>query len=162
MYSYPRAILYAIILWGLTFLAGFFIYPLRAENPMLFASVRMVIVALISMVLTIMYFRDVEDHLIRDGIKLGTIWLLATIILDQGPFVWGLMQFSFVDYLADTGVSHLIYPIVTIGAGFLLSADKNTVEDSEAPEHASRPSISVPPGSKDTLSGQPPGPKVQA
>ncbi len=138
MYSYPRAVLYAILLWAVTFLAGFFVYPLRTETPLLFASVRMVIVAVLCMVFTVMYFRDVEDHLIRDGIKLGILWLLGSVVLDQGPFVWGLMGLSFLDYLTDTGLMYLLYPVITIGAGFLLSADKNVVEDSESSGPVSR------------------------
>jgi hypothetical protein len=132
MYSYPRAILYAIILWAVNFLFTFFIYPLKAENLMLFASLRMVAMTLICVVLTIMYFRDVEEHLIREGALLGTIWLIASIILDQGPFVWGLLRLSFMDYVADTGLSHLVYPVITIGAGFLLSTDKSTIEEGES------------------------------
>jgi hypothetical protein len=132
MYSYPRAILYAIILWGLTFLGMFLMYPVRLDNPMLFVVLTMLTQALLSMFLTVMYFRDVEDHLIREGLKLGIIWMVTSIVLDQGPFVWGLMHLSFLDYVADTGLSHLLYPIATVGAGFLLSADKSSVEDSEA------------------------------
>lgn len=140
MYSYPRAILYAIILWGMTFLATFLIYPVRMDNLMLFVTLRMLVMVVLCVFLTVMYFRDVEEHLIRDGIKLGAIWLATSILLDQGPFVWGLMQLSFVDYLVDTGLSNLIYPVVTIGAGLLLSADKSTVEDSEASRWSSPPS----------------------
>jgi hypothetical protein len=99
----------------------------------------MLVTALFSMLLTIMYFRDVEDHPLREGIRLGVLWLLASIILDQGPFVWGLMRLSFPEYLRDAGVGYLLYPIVTLGAGFLLSADRNAVEDSEASGHLTTP-----------------------
>ena len=132
MYSYPRAILYAIVLWTVIFLITFLIYPLKAESIMLFASLRTVAMALVSVFLTVMYFRDVEEHLIRDGVKLGAVWLIISVILDQGPFVWGLLQLTFSEYLADTGLCHLIYPVITIGAGVLLSADKTTIEDSES------------------------------
>jgi hypothetical protein len=132
MYSYPRAILYAIILWGVIFLVTFLIYPLKADALMLFASLRMVAMTLICVVLTVMYFRDVEEHLVSEGAKLGTIWLITSIVLDQGPFVIGLMHFSFVEYVADTGLSHVIYPIITVGAGYLLSADKSTIEEGES------------------------------
>jgi hypothetical protein len=114
------------------FLVTFFIYPLRANTPMLFATLRMIAMALLSVFLTVLYFRDVEDRLIRDGFRLGFLWLIVSIVLDQGPFVWGLMRLSFPAYLADYGLGYIIYPIITVGAGFLLSADKNIVEDSEA------------------------------
>ncbi len=152
MYSYPRAVLYAIILWGMIFLATFLIYPLRTDSSLLFGTIRMLIMAFLCVFLTIMYFRDVEEHAIRDGVKLGGIWLVTGILLDQGPFVWGLMHLSFLDYMADTGISYLLYPLVTVGAGFLLSADKSIVEDSEASEHMSRPLPPAQPGSENTTS----------
>lgn len=155
MYSYPRAILYAIILWAVTFLSTFFIYPLRVESPMLFASLRMLILALSATALTVMYFRDVEEHLIGEGIKLGAIWLLIAIALDQGPFVWGLMRLKFLDYLIDTGLSYLIYPIVTLGAGLLLSADKSSVEDSEASGHLPGTRTAIPPTPEKASSPRP-------
>jgi EamA domain-containing membrane protein RarD len=139
MFSYPRAILYAIVLWTVTFLLTFFIYPLRTESIMLFATLRTVAMVLTSVILTVMYYRDVEEHLVRDGVRLGAIWLVVSLVLDQGPFVWGLLHLSLLDYLADTGLSHLIYPIITIGAGLLLSADKSTVEDSESSGPQARP-----------------------
>ena len=160
MYSYARAVLYAIILWGMVFLTTFFMYPLRADNLMLFAGLRMLVQALLSVFLTVMYFRDVEEHLIRDGLKLGVILMATSILLDQGPFVWGLMHFSFLNYLADTGLSYLLYPIVTVGAGFLLSADKNVVEDSEASGYGQKPLSPPLPTSKDTPSKGVSDPKV--
>jgi EamA domain-containing membrane protein RarD len=161
MYSYARAVLYAIVLWGMVFLATFFVYPLRAENLMLFAVLRMLAQALLSVFLTVMYFRDVEEHLIRDGVKLGILLMTTSIVLDQGPFVWGLMHFSFLNYLTDTGLSYLLYPIVTVGAAFLLSADKNVVEDSEASGYGQKPLSPPLPTSKDTPTKGVSDPKVR-
>lgn len=162
MYSYPRAILYAIILWGMTFLVTFLIYPVRTDSATFFVTLRMLTMVFLCVFLTVMYFRDVEEHLVRDGIKLGAIWLLVSILLDQGPFVWGLMHLSFLDYLADTGISTLVYPLITVGAGLLLSADKNTVEDSEASGRWSRPSSTPPPGHERTPSNGHTNPKAHA
>ncbi len=159
MYSYARAIVYAMILWGTVFLITFFLYPLRAENPVFFVTVRMLVMALLSVALTAMYFRDVEEQLIRDGLKLGVLWLVASILFDQGPFVWGLMRLSFVDYLMDTGLGYLLYPIVTIGAGYLLSTDKSIVEDSEASRAWTGSVPAVSPGSKQSAAETQSGPK---
>ncbi len=144
MYSYPRAILYAIILWAMTFLVTFLIYPVRTDNAVLFVTLRMLTMVVLCVFLTVMYFRDVEEHLVREGITLGAIWLVLGILLDQGPFVWGLMHLSFLDYLVETGISNLVYPVITVGAGLLLSADKSTVEDSEASRWASQSSPVLP------------------
>src|SRR5512140_235058 len=162
MYSYPRAILYAIILWGMTFLVTFLIYPVRSDNVTLFVTLRMLTMVSLCVFLTVMYFRDVEEHLVRDGIKLGLMWLATSILLDQGPFVWGLMHLSFLDYLTDTGISALVYPVITVGAGLLQSADKSTVEDSEASGSGSHPSHPIVTGHKDTPSNGHTNPTIQA
>ncbi len=162
MYSYARAIVYAMILWGTVFLITFFLYPLRAENPVLFVTVRMLVMTLLGVALTVMYFRDIDEQLIRDGLKLGVLWLVASVLFDQGPFVWGLMRLSFADYLADTGVSYLLYPIITIGGGVLLSADKSIVEDSEASRAWTASVSAVLPGSGEDLGRSPSGPRPRS
>lgn len=133
MYSYARAGLYAVLLWSVTLLVAFFVYPLRMDNPVLFTSIRTLTVTLLSMVLTVMYFRDVERHFVRDGIKLGFLWLVVSIALDQGPYVWGLMRLSFSEYLADAGFPYLVCPIITIGAAILLSAERETAGEPSLP-----------------------------
>lgn len=40
--------------------------------------------------------------------------------IDLFMFMWGPMQMSFWDYMKDIGFTYLIYPVVTIGFGFVL------------------------------------------
>jgi hypothetical protein len=138
MYSYSRALLYAITVWGITFLLTFFIYPSQPANLVLFTTLRMLILALLSVFFTVMYFREGEEHLLRDGFKLGAIWLATALLFDQGPFVLGPMHLSFLEYMKEIGISYLLCPIITLGAGFLLTADKSSVMDSEGPGYKSR------------------------
>jgi hypothetical protein len=133
MYSYPRAALYAILLWAVTLLVAFFVYPLRTENLLLFTSIRTLAVALLSMFFTVMYFRDVQQHFLRDGMKLGAMWMVISLALDQGPYVWGSMHLSFADYLADAGSTYLLCPIITTGAGLLLSAERLPARETRFP-----------------------------
>jgi EamA domain-containing membrane protein RarD len=132
MYSYARAFQYALILWGLTFLFTFLIFSPGGGNTVLFTTLRVLTIVLLSVLLTVMYFRDVDEHLVRDGFRLGLIWLATGVLLDQGPFVWGLMHLSFAEYLMDSGLGYLTCPTVTVGAGLLLSTEKDMIEDSEA------------------------------
>ncbi len=62
------------------------------------------------------------------------------------------MRLKFLDYLIDTGLSYLIYPIVTVGAGLLLSADKSSVEDSEASGHLPGTRTAIPPTAENASS----------
>jgi hypothetical protein len=50
----------------------------------------------------------------------GGLWLLISMVFDLFMFSWGPMAMSFADYMKDIGLTYLIYPIVTIGIGYLL------------------------------------------
>jgi hypothetical protein len=45
---------------------------------------------------------------------------LISIVIDLFMFMWGPMKMSIGDYMADIGLTYLIIPAITVGAGFLL------------------------------------------
>ena len=47
-----------------------------------------------------------------------------SIGFDLLMFMWAPIKMSFGDYIADIGLTYLIYPIVTTGFGFLLITRK--------------------------------------
>jgi hypothetical protein len=49
---------------------------------------------------------------------LGLVWLAINLLLDLPLFSYGPMRMSLGDYLADVGLTYLILPAVTVGAGF--------------------------------------------
>jgi EamA domain-containing membrane protein RarD len=67
------------------------------------------------------YFRKINKGFLSAGIRLGVIAFILSILIDLLLFMWGPMKMSFADYMMDIGLTYLIYPIVTIGFGYLLS-----------------------------------------
>jgi hypothetical protein len=130
MYSWSRAVFHGVLLWAIPFMMMFVLYPLRLSALPLFVSLRTNILCLGVVFFAVLYFRDAETRFLGEGIKLGVLWALLSIVCDQVPYVIGGMKMSFLEYMRDTGLNYLVYPIVTVGTGFLLSSvmsdrDKN-------------------------------------
>lgn len=116
-----RAILYGFLLWLIPFIVGFVIYPLRASNRALFETIMPLTLTIGIVFFSILYFRKIDKELLSAGIRLGVIAFTLSILIDLLLFMWGPMKMSFADYMMDIGLTYLIYPIVTIGYGYLLS-----------------------------------------
>lgn len=71
-------------------------------------------------VCSFVYFRKVSLGFVTEGIVIGVLWFIVSIAIDLLLFTWGPMAMTFVDYMKDIGLTYLIYPIVTIGIGYLL------------------------------------------
>jgi hypothetical protein len=116
-----RAILYGLLLWLIPFIVGFVIYPIRGSNRALFETIMPLTLTIGVVFFSILYFRKIDKEFLSAGIRLGVIAFILSILIDLLLFMWGPMKMSFADYMMDIGLTYLIYPIVTIGFGYLLS-----------------------------------------
>ena len=71
--------------------------------------------------LGVSYFKKVESDFLSESIKLGIIWFGISVAIDLFMFMWGPMKMSFYNYMIDIGLTYLIFPITTVGFGFLLA-----------------------------------------
>jgi len=120
MNSMKRAIGYGVALWLIPFLVSFFIFPLKESGSPLFETIMPVTLTFCVTVFIIFYFQKAESRFLSESIKLGVIWLLISIIIDLCMFMWGPMKMTFTNYMLDIGLTYLIFPIVTIGMGYML------------------------------------------
>ena len=116
-----RAILYGFLLWLIPFIVGFVIYPIRGSNRALFETIMPLTLTIGVVFFSTVYFRKINKGFLSAGIRLGVIAFILSILIDLLLFMWGPMKMSFADYMMDIGLTYLIYPIVTIGFGYLLS-----------------------------------------
>jgi hypothetical protein len=42
------------------------------------------------------------------------------VVIDLFFFMWGPMKMPFINYMEDIGFTYLVFPIVTIGFGYML------------------------------------------
>lgn len=109
-----RMWVYGFLIWLVPFVAAFVIFPWRESNRALFESAMAVILTGVTMWLTLQYFKNKQVRW-WEGLLVGLIWMMLSIVIDLPIFVAGPIKMSLLDYLADIGVTYLIIPIVTLG-----------------------------------------------
>ena len=119
MKSLKTALVFGFFIWLIPFLVSMLIFPIRTNDRPLFESIMPVVVTLSTVFLLIAYFKKIDTHFLREGIVLGILWFVVSIVIDLSMFMWGPMQMSFTDYMKDIGLTYLIIPSITIGCGFV-------------------------------------------
>lgn len=122
MKSIKLVFLYGFLIWLIPFIIAFIIFPLRENDRPLFESIMPVVVTLSVVVFTNIYFNKVGASFLKESVLLGVIWFLISVAIDILMFSSGPMKLTMVDYFKDIGLTYLIIPIVTIGAGFLVTS----------------------------------------
>ncbi len=120
MKSIKLTIIYGFLLWLIPFVVAFLIFPLRQSQSPLFETIMPITLTVCVVLFSILYFRKMQSGFLLESIKLGMIWLGISIVIDLFMFMWGPMKMSFINYMMDIGFTYLIFPIVTIGFGYLL------------------------------------------
>jgi hypothetical protein len=126
MKSLKFASLYGFVLWLIPFAAAMVLFQVRNNQRPLFESIMPVVLAICATILADLYWRKVEVHFVREGILLGVVWLVISIVLDLLMFMWGPMRMSLANYMMDIGITYLIYPAITIGMGYLIEQRQGT------------------------------------
>lgn len=111
--KWKRAVLYGFLLWLIPFVVSIVIYPLKETTPALFESIMPVVITVCTVVFVILYVEKGQP--LKEGISLGVLWILISIVLDLLLFMEGPMKMSFTDYMADIGLTYLIIPVITTG-----------------------------------------------
>ncbi|MEK6756224.1 MAG: hypothetical protein AABZ02_08745 [Bacteroidota bacterium] len=120
MKSVAKALLYGLAVWVIPFVVAIMIFPLRESDRPLFESIMPVAVTLAVVFFANRYFLGVEGAFVREGILLGALWLVISMVIDLFMFSWGPVKMSFVDYVKDIGITYLLMPVITVGMGQLL------------------------------------------
>ncbi|BAI62022.1 conserved hypothetical protein [Methanocella paludicola SANAE] len=120
MRSLKLALALGFLLWLVPFIISLAISPIHTSDRVFFETIMPVVITLAVVALSYLYFNGVKGEYLKEGIIVGTIWLAISLIFDLLMFSWGPMAMSFTDYMKDIGLTYLIYPIVTIGIGYLL------------------------------------------
>lgn len=121
MKSIKKAILYGFLIWLIPFIVAFIIYPIHESNRPLFESIMPIAIALSVVIFGKMYFNKVEENYKKEGIWLGLIWIIISLVIDLILFMpQSPMHLSFLEYLMDIGITYLMIPVITIGFGCLL------------------------------------------
>ena len=122
MVSVRKALIYGVLVWLIPFAVAFAIFPLRESNRPLFESIMPVAVAGAVAGCAVRYFRLVTTAFVREGLRLGLVWLLVSVALDAPLMLFGgPMQMSTGQYVADIGATYVLMPVVTLAIGVALA-----------------------------------------
>lgn len=124
MKSIKSALGYGFLVWLIPFITGFLLFPIHESNRILFESIMPVAVAISAVLFAILYLKKQKSDYFQEGIYVGIIWLVISIVLDLSLFMWGPMKMTLSAYISDIGLTYLIIPTVTIGMGALLGSKK--------------------------------------
>ena len=116
---------FGVIVWLIPFLFSFLIFSLREDNRVLFESIMPVVLTIVVLIFSILYFIKIDKDFINQGILIGIVWLIISIIIDLIMFLpeseW---QMSISDYMMDIGLTYLILLFIPIGIGYVLEKRK--------------------------------------
>lgn len=83
----------------------------------LFDVVSALTIAISVIVFTYLYFKHINSHLIREGIIIGLIWLLISVVLDIILILLGVTKLTLLEYATYVVPLYIIIPVVTVGFG---------------------------------------------
>jgi hypothetical protein len=86
-----------------------------------------VVVTICAVLFSVFYFGKVKTDFFKEGIFLGVIWSVISLVIDLAMFMpeKSPMKMSFTDYLMDVGLTYLIIPAISIGFGYLLETQRS-------------------------------------
>ena len=119
MNKYLKAVLFGFSLWVIPFAVSVLILPLRITQRPLFESIMPVVIAVWTVFFSMLYLTRIDENFLREGIFIGILWLLFSIVLDLMVFQ-GPLKMPLQDYVSDIAVTYLIIPTIAIGFGYLM------------------------------------------
>ena len=121
MNRYLKILAFGFLTWLTPFVISFFVFPLKASNRPFFETIMAIVVAAVAVFFSILYLRRINARFLSEGVLIGIVWFLVNLAIDLPLFMLDSpMKMSFPDYMTDIGFTYLIYPIVSVGSGYLL------------------------------------------
>jgi len=126
MRSWKQAILYGVLVWALTFVGSLLLFPLKRSSQVLFDSLIPIVLTTVTVVFTNRYLGACKRAYVKEGLGLGLLWVAINWLCDLPFFSTGPMRMSFVNYMADIGLTYLLIPAITLGGGRLAARVKES------------------------------------
>jgi hypothetical protein len=116
-------LLFGLIVWLIPFIISFAFVDRNGNfliEETFFKSIMIVAGGIVGVVLAIKYFEDVETDYVREGVLLGTVWLVINLAIDLSMVYSGFFSMTVNQYFMNIGMRYLIMPIYTSGMGYIL------------------------------------------
>ena len=87
MNKYVKLVGFGFLIWLVPFLVSFVIFPLRSSNRPLFESIMPVILVIIVMTISVLFFKKIEKESLKEGVIAGVLWLGLSLVIDLMLFL---------------------------------------------------------------------------
>lgn len=85
-----------------------------------------------TVVFGIAYLKNVKEGVVQEGIRIGTLWFIISILIDAPlMLLGGPMKMSLVEYIDDIGITYLCIPVITWGLSVAFSRSANELNPSD-------------------------------
>lgn len=128
MNSISKTFLYGFLTWLIPFVLAIPFYSKDGQlsiDIFLFKTIMMLGGAIAGAWFLILYFRKVTEAFLREGVRLGLIWLAINLLLDFLILI-PMSGMSVDDYIIQIGLRYLMIPIFSTTIGCLLSFHKTS------------------------------------
>ncbi len=110
-----KIIIFGLIVWLIPTLVTLLISYLN--ELYLFDVISAIAIAVTVIVFAYLYFKDIQSHFIKEGVIIGIVWLLISLILDIILIFLGITKLSLNEYAIYVAPLYIIIPAITIGFG---------------------------------------------
>ena len=124
MKSIKNTIIYGGFTWLIPFLTSILFFSKNGKPLMdiFFIESIMILVGSISgTIFLILYFKDLEENYLKEGVYIGITWFIMNCLLDFCILI-PKSDMNIVTYFEQIGLRYLIIPIYSISIGILLDA----------------------------------------
>lgn len=109
---------HALVLWGFMFAVTSALYPLSIGDPVLFGSIRVVVLAFATTASAMLYLRGVQAHFARRAAIVAATWTTTCVVFDLVVLAMEPPRFGIVEYFRQIGVTYLVIPAIVFGLTF--------------------------------------------
>jgi len=120
MKKLSKLLLYGFLIWMIPFAVSVLKFPLHDRERPLFESVMPVVIAACAAIFSVLYLAEASSEFLREGVRIGAVWLATSLILDMLSVLAGPMKMPLIEYVKDIGLTCLIIPSIAVGFGYLL------------------------------------------
>src|SRR6185436_853113 len=110
---FGRMVAFGFLSWLLVSGAALAMYPWRAHNRPLFESALAVVLAAVTTLLAIVFFRRTPAVRGWNGLLLGLVWAAINVLVDLPLFSFGPLRMAPRAFLADVALAYLMIPVLT-------------------------------------------------
>lgn len=121
-----QALLYGFLIWLIPFAIATILFPVRGSDRIFFESLMPVTLTIVTVFFAVRYFKLVSGISFKEGLMLGVLWMLMSIVFDIPFFFYLFGNTTFIQYWKDVAFTYFIIPAIVGGFGTVSEKYQNS------------------------------------